>query len=102
MGRKVDFLFRSYNKQGLIELDDLGAESIVHKMLDALDHTNLNKAFLSQTLIGLTSEGALVMLGRKRGMAVQLQSRLTNIVVWHCSVHRLELAVGDMTRNDGC
>lgn len=33
----------------LIKLDDLGAEGIACKLLDALDHANLNEAFLSKT-----------------------------------------------------
>lgn len=79
-------------------MDDLGAEGIVCKLLDALDHANLNEAFLSKTLIGLTCDGTSVMLGRKSGVAVRLQSRFPNIVVWHCSAHHLEFAVGDVVK----
>lgn len=79
-------------------MDDLGAEGIVRKLLDALDHANLNEAFLSKILIGLTCDSASVMLGHKSGVAVQLQGRFPNIVVWHCSAHHLELAVGDVVK----
>uniref|UniRef100_A0A8C9X006 HAT C-terminal dimerisation domain-containing protein n=1 Tax=Sander lucioperca TaxID=283035 RepID=A0A8C9X006_SANLU len=85
----------------LVELDDFGAEGIVGKLLDALDHANLDKAFLSKTLVGLTCDGASVMLGRKSGVATRLKTRFPNIMVWHCSAHRLELAVGDVMKEMG-
>ncbi|KAK7162494.1 hypothetical protein R3I93_006722 [Phoxinus phoxinus] len=85
----------------LVELDDFGAEGIVRKLLDALDHANLDESFLSKTLVGLTCDGASVMLGRKSGVATRLKTRFPNILVWHCSAHRLELAVGDVMKEMG-
>lgn len=85
----------------LVELDDLSAEGIVHKLLACLEGAKLNKAFLSKTLIGLTCDGASVMLGRKSGVAARLQTLFPNIMVWHCSAHRLELAVGDVMKEMG-
>lgn len=66
-------------------------------MLDALDHANLDEAFLSKTLVGLTCDGASVTLRRKSGVATRLKPRFPNIM-WHCSAHRLELAVGDVMK----
>ncbi|XP_060767543.1 E3 SUMO-protein ligase KIAA1586-like [Neoarius graeffei] len=82
----------------LIELDDLGAKGIVRKLLSALHQANLSEDFLAKTLVGLTCDGASVMLGCKSGVAARLQSRFPNILVWHCSAHRLELAVGDVVK----
>lgn len=85
----------------LVELDDLTAEGIVRHLLSALGSLNLTQDFLSKTLIGLTCDGASVMLGRKSGVATRLQAIFPNITVWHCSAHRLELAVGDVVKEMG-
>ena len=82
----------------LIELDDFSAEGIVRKLLESLHRANFNEEFLSKTLVALTCDGASVMLGRKSGVAVRLQSLFPNLVVWHCAAHRLELAVGDVVK----
>ncbi|KAK0134200.1 E3 SUMO-protein ligase KIAA1586 [Merluccius polli] len=82
----------------LIELDDLRAEGIVRKLLESLHRANFNEDFLSKTLVALTCDGASVMLGRKSGVAVRLQSLFPSLVVWHCAAHRLELAVGDVVK----
>uniref|UniRef100_A0A671MGA9 HAT C-terminal dimerisation domain-containing protein n=1 Tax=Sinocyclocheilus anshuiensis TaxID=1608454 RepID=A0A671MGA9_9TELE len=65
----------------LVELDDLTAEGIVRHILSALERLNLTEEFLSKTLIGVTCDGASLMLGR--------------------TTHRLELAVGDVVKEIG-
>ncbi len=85
----------------LVELDDLSAKRIVCKLLACLEGAKLNEAFLSKTLIGLTCDVVSVMLGCKSGVAARLQTLFPNIMVWHCSVHRLELAVGDVMKEMG-
>ena len=54
--------------------------------------------FLSKTL---TYDGASVMLGRKSGVATRLQALFPKITVWHCSAHRLGLAVGHVLNEMG-
>ena len=85
----------------LVELDDLTAHGIVHKLLSALERLHLTQDFLSKTLIGVTCDGASVMLGHKSGVASRLQAIFPNITVWHCSAHRLELAVADVVKEMG-
>lgn len=85
----------------LVELDDLTAEGIVRHLLHAMERVHLTEEFLSKTLIGLTCDGASVMLGRKSGVASRLKDIFPNITVWHCSAHRLELAVGDVVKEMG-
>ena len=85
----------------LVELDDLTAHGIVHKLLSALERLHLTQDFPSKTLIGVTCDGASVMLGRKSGVASRLQAIFPNITVWHCSAHRLELAVADVVKEMG-
>ena len=58
----------------LVELDDLTAKGIVHQLLSALERLHLTQDFLSKTLIGVTCDGASVMLGRKNGVASRLQA----------------------------
>ena len=41
------------------------------------------------------------MLGRNSGVATRLQTMFPKILVWHCSAHRLELAVGDVMKEMG-
>jgi hypothetical protein len=38
------------------------------------------------------------MLGYKSGVATRLQALFSNLTVWQCSAHRLELAVGDAVK----
>ena len=85
----------------LVELDDLTAHGIVYKLFSALERLHLTQDFLSKTLIGVTCDGASVMLGRKSGVASRLQAIFPNITVWHCSAHRLELAVADVVKEMG-
>lgn len=85
----------------LVELDDLTAHGIVHALLTALERLHFTQEFLSKTLIGVTCDGASVMLGRKSGVASRLQAMFPNITLWHCSAHRLELAVADVVKEMG-
>uniref|UniRef100_A0A672RKS2 HAT C-terminal dimerisation domain-containing protein n=1 Tax=Sinocyclocheilus grahami TaxID=75366 RepID=A0A672RKS2_SINGR len=83
------------------KLDDPNAEGIVRHLLSALERLNLIDEFLSKTLIGVTCDGTSVMLGRTSGVASRLRDIFPNITVWHCSVHRLELAIGDVVKEIG-
>ncbi|KAL1249596.1 hypothetical protein QQF64_020601 [Cirrhinus molitorella] len=85
----------------LVELEDQSAQGIVGQLLRALEGVNFTQDFLSKTLIGLSCDGASVMLGRKSGVAARLKSLFPNMIVWHCSAHRLELAVGDTMKELG-
>ncbi|XP_037540253.1 E3 SUMO-protein ligase KIAA1586-like [Nematolebias whitei] len=82
----------------LVELNDFSAEGIVCSLLSALECMNFTMEFLSKTLIGLTCDGASVVLGRRSGVASRLHALFPHITVWHCSAHRLELAVNDVVK----
>lgn len=85
----------------LIELQDLTAEGIVCQLLSALERVGRNKDFLSKTLVGVTCDGASVMLGCRTGLATRLKAMFPGIIVWHCSAHRLELSVHDVVDEMG-
>jgi len=57
----------------------------------------LNYLFLDK-LVGMGSDGASNMLGRKKGLAVLLQEEHPEMVTVHCICHRLELAFRDATK----
>lgn len=61
----------------------------------------MSQEFLSKTLIGVTCDGASVMLGCKNGVKSRLLAIFPNITIWHGLAHRLELAVGDIMKEMG-
>ncbi|XP_078509084.1 E3 SUMO-protein ligase KIAA1586-like [Lissotriton helveticus] len=88
----------------LIELSDLSADGIVSSLLSALkkDPINISEDFLSKCLVSVACDGASVMFGRHSGVIKRLQEKISpNIVAWHCSAHRLELAVHDVMKDIG-
>ena len=48
---------------------------------------------LQELFIGFCNDGASVMLGTKSGVGKLLKDKFPNIVLWHCLIHKLELAV---------
>jgi len=46
-------------------------------------------------LLGLATDCASVMLGKKAGVYVKLKNKFPNLIGWHCFNHRLELSVSD-------
>lgn len=85
----------------LVELDDLSAEGIVHSLLSSLERHNFTKEFLSKQLIAITTDGASVMFGRKSGVVARMQALFPGVTGWHCTAHRLELAVSDTLKAIG-
>lgn len=82
----------------LVELNDLSAEGIVVNCY----HPPLTHDFLSKTLNGIKCDGASVVSGCKTAVVCRFQAVFPNIAIWHCSAHRLELAVGDEVKeNEG-
>jgi hypothetical protein len=80
----------------LIELSDASAESITKELLRCLNEHGFDEFFLKHCFIAFASDGASVMLGKNSGVATRLKTMFPNLVVWHCSNHRLELAVNDV------
>lgn len=79
----------------LIELTDSTAENITKDLLICLNKYGFDQTFLEEHLIAFACDGASVMIGKKSGVATRLQTIFPNLLVWHCSNHRLELAVND-------
>ena len=85
----------------LIELTNTTSESITNQLLSCLHKHGFDQTFLKECFIAFACDGASVMLGKNKGVAKRLQSIFPNLVIWHCSNHRLELAVNDCV-NEVC
>ena len=82
----------------LLELSSLSAESIVDSLLSCLNSHGLTQSFLQDHWLGLATDGASVMLGRKAGVYVTLKAKYNQLIGWHCLDHRLELSVHDAVK----
>jgi hypothetical protein len=80
----------------LIELDNTRAASIVEIFLSNLHSSGFKDEFLLQNWISFGCDGDFNMLGRHAGVAQHLVEMYPNLIVWHCSNHRLEIAVNDI------
>ena len=79
----------------LLELEGTTAQCIMTSLMQCLINHGFTDDVLSKDWICFACDGASVMLGNKAGVASLLLSRYPNLIIWHCSNHRLELAVGD-------
>ena len=77
----------------LIELSSTEADQIYTALLKSLDAHGLSLVILRSLLINVTTDGASVMLGKHSGVCAKLVSEFPDLVIWHCSNHRLELSV---------
>jgi len=79
----------------LVQLDCANAASIVSALLKCLNAHGLSDDFIEQHWVGLATDGASVMLGRKAGVAKMITDKFPHVIPWHCLAHRLELGVHD-------
>lgn len=80
----------------LIELPNTSAETITKSLLDCLGGHGFDQIFLNEFFIAFACDGASVMIGKDSGVATRLKIQFPKLIIWHCSNHRLELAVGDV------
>lgn len=79
----------------LIELSNASANNIYSQLLDCLNKHGFDESYLNKCFIGFACDGASVMLGKSSGVATLLKNKFPHLIIWHCSNHRLELAVND-------
>ena len=79
----------------LVELENQRADGIEQALLTCLTNAGFTEEWLHENWVTFVSDGAIVMLGKKSGVATRLTSRFPKLFVWHCMNHRLELAVSD-------
>ena len=81
------------NFLGFYELNDIKSDTIVHAIKDVLLRSNLS----IQRCRGQTYDGASNLMGKKSGVATQIQRDQPKAIVTHCHGHSLSLAVKDLT-----
>jgi hypothetical protein len=81
---------------GLVELNSTTASSIVCSLLTCLQTHGISDDFIRDNCVGLATDGASVMLGKKAGVDKLLTDKYPNMIAWHCIAHRLELGVHDI------
>lgn len=80
----------------IIELENTKSETIVSQLLLLLNKHKFSHEYLINNLICFACDGASNMIGRKAGVAKLLNDKYPDLFIWHCSNHRLELAVDDV------
>ena len=81
------------NFLGFYELTNIKSDTIVHAIKDILLRSNLSL----QNCRGQTYDGASNMMGKKSGVATQIQQEQPKAIPTHCYGHSLSLAVKDLT-----
>ncbi|XP_065671985.1 E3 SUMO-protein ligase KIAA1586-like [Hydra vulgaris] len=81
----------------LIELTNTEASSIANSFICALHDFGFDNNFLLRNWASFAC--ASNMLGKKAGVAQLLLNQFPNLILWHCSNHRLDLAVNDVVRD---
>ena len=79
----------------IVELPATTAEVIYIALLNNLSHHGFTEDILKERLACFEFDGALVMLGRKSGVATRMVNQFPVIFIRHCMNHRLELSIGD-------
>ncbi|KAG1664805.1 Zinc finger protein 862 [Nymphon striatum] len=80
---------------GNIRIDNGQADTITEELLIRMRSLGLDV----KNLVGLGSDGASVMFGRKGGIGVRLEKDAPHMVHVHCVAHRLALACSDAAKN---
>ena len=83
----------------LVKLEGQGAEQIYASLLKSLHGGGFDSEYLRNNLIAFCSDGASVMLGCNSGVGTRLKNDYSNIILWHCLNHRLQLIL-DNSVND--
>lgn len=82
-----------------VELHLQTADNIVNQLIDCLHKSGFDDNFLKNNWISFVSDGASVLVGKKKGVAKQLKRKYPLIFSWYCLNHRLELAVNDTMKD---
>ena len=79
----------------LIELESLCASYFADQIKDCLLKNGYSIELFQKVFIGFCSDGASVMLGTKSEVGNLLRDKFSDIILWHCFKHKLELSVGN-------
>ena len=80
----------------IVPLESATADGVCNAVTTSLETTDIDQETLKKKLVGCNFDGASVMMGKKSGVAVQIQKKVPQpVVILHCVAHSLELAVLD-------
>ncbi|XP_065650267.1 E3 SUMO-protein ligase KIAA1586-like [Hydra vulgaris] len=74
----------------LIELTNTKVSSIANSFICALHDFGFDNNFLLRNWVSFACDDASNMLGKKAGVAQLLLNQFPNLILWHCSNHRLD------------
>jgi hypothetical protein len=74
---------RSSSFNDLVELDGQGAELIASQLVKCIRNAGFTEEYLQQHWIYFVTDGAIVMLGKKSGVATRLRTLYPLLFSWH-------------------
>ena len=104
---KETVFVRYVDKQGqprtkfvdIVPLESATADGVCNAVTTSLETIDIDQETLKKKLVGCNFDGASVMMGKKSGVAVQIQKKVPQpVVILHCVAHNLELAVLDAVK----
>ena len=83
----------------IVPLESATADGVCKPVTTSLETIDIDQETLKKKLVGCNFDGASVMIGKKSGVAVQIQKKVPQpVVILHCVAHNLELAVLDAVK----
>jgi len=67
----------------ILELSETNASGLCDALLSCLFKHGFDSLYMHECWVGIGTDGASVMLGRKSGVVTQLQVKYPNIIAWH-------------------
>ena len=83
----------------IVPLESATADGVCYAVTNSLETIDIDQETLKKKSVGCNFDGASVMMGKKSGVAVQIQKKVPQpVVILHCVAHNLELAVLDAVK----
>ena len=83
----------------IVPLESATPDGVCNAVTISLETIDIDQETLKKKLVGCNFDGASVMMGKKSGVAVQIQKKVPQpVVILHCVAHNLELAVLDAVK----
>ena len=83
----------------IVALESATADGVCKAITTGLEMVDIDEETLKKKLAQRNFDGASVMIGKKSGVAVQIQKKVAHpVVILHCVAHNLELGVLDAVK----